>query len=166
MKRRIKLDESRGPGIGGQRPFVTILVHSRYGDFTKLWFCIDTGADLTVIPIPVAEQEGIGFPRDEHSRGRAGGLVGAVDRYRGSVRLRLFGEDFAWPCDFVDSQRPTLQEPYGVIGRAGFLDAFHFCIKGKYLTLERRLDDRPLWQRILLCLLPSWTRTHPANEPL
>jgi hypothetical protein len=166
MKWRIELDDSRGPGIGGQRPIVKIRVRSRYGDFTVVPFCIDTGADLTAIPVSLAEDEGIAYPRDEHSRGRSGGLVGAVDRFRGSVHLRLFGEDFTWPCDFVDSPRPTTQRPYGVIGRAGFLAAFHFCIKGDYLTLQRRLDGRPLWQRLLLCLLPAWTRTHPADQPL
>jgi hypothetical protein len=165
MKWRIELDDSGGPGIGGQRPLVTICVRSRYGDFAEVRFCIDTGADLTAIPVSLAEREGIAYPRDEHSRGRAGGLVGAVDRFRGSVHLRLFGEDFTWPCDFVELARST-DLKYGVIGRAGFLDAFHFCIKGAYLTLERRLDDRPLWQRILLSLLPSWTRTHPADQPL
>ncbi len=165
MKWRIELDNSRGPGIGGQRPFVIIRVRSRYGDFAEVRFCIDTGADLTVVPVHLARKLGIAYPQDEHSRGRSGGLVGAVDRYRGSVPLRLFGEDFTWLCDFIESAQAT-DHRYGVIGRAGFLDAFHFCIKGKYLTLERRLDDRPLWQRILLSVLSPWTRTHPADQPL
>ncbi len=122
-------------------------------------------ADLTGIPVSLAEDEGIAYPRDEHSRGSAGGLVGAVNRFRGPVHLRLFGEDFTWPCDFIEASRSS-DPKYGVVGRAGFLDAFHFCIKGKYLTLQRRLDDRPLWQRLLLSLLTFWTRTRPASQPL
>ena len=56
--------------------------------------------------------------------------------------------------------------PYGVIGRAGFVSAFNFCIKVPFVTLERRLDERPLWQRIVLSLLPYRSRAYEYNEPL
>jgi hypothetical protein len=166
MTRRIRLADPDGPEMGGQCPLVKVLTRSRWGDFAEVQFCIDTGADLTSLPVYLAEREGIAYPRDEDSRRRAGGLVGSVDCYRGTIQLRIFGEDFTWPCRFLDSPPPASREAYGVIGRAGFLAAFHFCIKGAYLTLERRLDDRPLWQRLLLSLLPPWTRTHAADQPL
>jgi hypothetical protein len=166
MKRRVHLDESRGPGIGDLRPLVRINVRSRYGDCAPIPFCIDTGADLSALPVFLAEQRGIAIPKSEHSRGRVSGLVGSVDRYRGVIRLRIFGEDFAWPCDFVESQGPARVRSYGVLGRAGLIAAFNVCIKSPWLTLDRRRDHLPIWQRLLLALMPSWPREHPADQPL
>src|SRR5262245_7132138 len=117
MKRRVRLTEARGGGFGGDRPLVTLAVRSRYRTYTPIWFCIDSAADLSAIPLRLAEQEKIPFPRTEQARGRSTVLVGAVPRYRGLIHVRLFGEEFDWPCDFLESQVPPGRQGYGVIGR-------------------------------------------------
>jgi hypothetical protein len=163
MKRHLYLNNSRGPAIGGQWPLVRILVRSRYGDFIPIRFCVDSGADLSALPLALAQRHGIAVPQSEHSRGTEGGLAGPVARYRGVIQVRLFGEPFTWPCEFIDSPgRPD----YGVLGRSGFLSAFNFCIKGPFLIIEPRRDHLPPWQRALLSLVPSWSRLHPPGEPL
>jgi hypothetical protein len=166
MKRRVQLDESRGPGIGGLRPLVTVNVRSRYGDFAAIPFCIDTGADLAALPTSLAQQEGIAFSRSADRHGRVGGLVGSVDRFRGVIHLRIFGDDFTWPCDFIESQGPPGRLASGVLGREGLLAVFNVCIKAPWLTIERRRDHLPAWQRILLSLVPSFSREWPFDEPL
>jgi hypothetical protein len=75
MKRHIRLDESRGPGIGGQRPLVTLNVRSRFGNFAPVLFCVDTGADLPAIPISLAQEEGIAIPRANTVGERAAGSL-------------------------------------------------------------------------------------------
>jgi hypothetical protein len=159
MKRKFSL--SRRPGSVGLQDCAIVLlqVRSAFGDLTPLLFCIDTGADYSALPIPLACREGIAFPRDEARRSIASGLVGSVAKYRGVLRVRIFSEDFVWPCDFLDTSGPASAIPYGVIGRAGFLDAFALCVEKPLFTLRRRGS---FWKR----LLPPWTPTHNIDQPL
>jgi hypothetical protein len=167
MKRRVPLRRSEdGNERGDHLPLVAVSVRSRYGDFVPIRFCVDTGADLTAIPVPLAEEVGLYVPRASEALGTASGLVGKVNLYLGTVRLRIFGEEFTWPCAFTEATGPTSRKPYGVLGRAGLIAAFNVCIKSPFLTIERRRDHLPVWQRILLALVPSWPRLHPANRPL
>src|SRR5438309_2119231 len=121
MKRKVRLS-SRGRNTEENCPLVYIRVRSRYGDFARVRFCIDTAADYSALPIPTAQQEGISYPQGAVARGTAAGLVGQVTRYRGIISVRLFNEDFTWPCDFLETAGPASVDPYGVIGRAGFVD--------------------------------------------
>jgi hypothetical protein len=121
-------------------------------------FCIDTGADVSALPVSLANFEGIAYPRDEASRSTVTGLLGQATRYRGSLRVRIFNEEFTWPCDFLDTSGPASVRTYGVIGRAGFLDDFAFCINKPYFTLRRRK-----WRTLFL---PPWTPTHRADQSL
>jgi hypothetical protein len=134
-------------------------VRGAFGEFTPVSFCIDTGADFSALPIPLAQHEGIAYPRDETRRSIASGLIGSVSKYRGVLRVRVFGEDFVWPCDFLESAGPASAHPYGVIGRAGFLDVFTLCIEKPVFTLRRRGS---FWKRFL----PPWTPKHPIDQPL
>ncbi len=115
--------------MGGQLPLVTLNVRSRYGEFAPIRFCVDSGADLIALPIYLAEEEGIAFSRTEQHRGTVSGIVGSVERYLDVIHIRMFGEDFTWPCSFVESRRPTFREPYGVLGQGGFLSCFNTCMK-------------------------------------
>jgi hypothetical protein len=144
---------------------VTVLVRSRYLEYAKIPFVVDSGADLIALPIPFAQQEGIAFPRSEAARGRSGGLVGAVDHYRGSIHVRPFEEEFDWPCEFLDTPAGTPRK-YGVLGRAGFARAFKACTDDKYLTLQRNYRHRPWWYRLARSLWPDWAVYHSADQPL
>jgi hypothetical protein len=158
MKRKIRLS-GRPPRYAPQDgPLARIEVRNRYGLFVSILFCIDSGADVSAIPTALAQSEGIPYPHDEASRATAAGLVGSVVRYRGSLRVRIAGADYSWPCDFLEAPWPSSTEPYGVIGRAGFLDDFAFCIDKPYFTLRRRK-----WWKLFL---PPWTPEHDANDPL
>jgi len=162
MKRKIRLSP-RFRDKEKNCPLAWISVRSRYGDFAPIHFCIDTGAGYSALTIPIARQEGITYPQAAVARGTASGLVGQVVRYRGVIQVRLFDEDFTWPCDFLDTAGPASVEPYGVIGRAGFVDDFAFCLDKPFFTLRRR---GPMWRRLLTSLFPPWTPEHHFDQPL
>jgi hypothetical protein len=163
MKRKILLSP-RHPGSNVLAPMVTLLVRTRYGTFAPLPFAVDSGADTSALPVDLAQREGILFPRTEAARSVATGLVGAVERYRGLIHVRLFGEEFDWPCDFLDAPPHTapIVRAYGVLGRAGFLGAFRFCLDDRWLTLARRRGALPWWR----LLLPRFAREHAPDLPL
>jgi hypothetical protein len=139
-------------------PMVQLRVYDRVGDTVELPFCIDTAADFSALPIALAQREWIPFPQTDANRSTAAGLVGSVTKYRGVLRVRIGNEEFSWPCDFLDAAGPPTVDPYGVNGRAGFLDDFAFCVNKPYFTLRRR----KLWA----IFLPPWTPKHDAGEPL
>src|SRR5437868_6096830 len=101
MKRKLRLARRRLAGVACDRPEVTLWVRTRYHSFAKVRFVVDTAADFTALPIALAEREGIDFPRSHATRGTARGLVGAVEKYLGSLHIRLADEEFDWPCDFL-----------------------------------------------------------------
>jgi hypothetical protein len=98
MKRKIPL--APGPSVGVYDevglPVLTLWVRSRYGDFTRVSFVVDTGADCTSMLVSIAQRDGIAFPRTAASRARVSGLVGSVERYRGGIEVRLGTELFNW----------------------------------------------------------------------
>jgi hypothetical protein len=134
-------------------PEVTLWVRTRY-DYTKLRFRIDTGADCCAIPVATAQREGITFTSDSSTLGTATGLVGRVGKYIGSIQVRIAGEEFDWPCDFLLPPANTLGNSpastgmtrghnYAILGRAGFLTAYTLCIDDENLTLTRNHTHRP-----------------------
>ena len=163
MKRKIRLSFRRPNDERQDCPLVRIQVRSGHADLVIVSFCIDTGADFSALPLSLALKEKITVQRSEANRGIAAGLVGKVNRYRGMLPVRLFGENFTWPCDFLDSAGPTSVKQYGVIGRAGFLDDFAFCLDRPYFTLRRRYSG---WRWLTAALLPPWTTRHEPDQPL
>jgi hypothetical protein len=169
MKVKVRLAARRSGGVACPRPEVTLWVRTRYLDYTPVRFVVDTGADVTGIWTSVARQEGIPFPQDVSTRGRAGGLVGAVDSFRGALRVRLRGEEFDWPCDFLTP--PPESTAAGarrlpVLGRAGFLTEFAACVDGDFLFVRRRWPSRPWWYRLARRLVPPFATEHPIELPL
>jgi hypothetical protein len=157
-------------------PEVTLWVRTRY-DYTKLRFRIDTGADCCAIPVAIAQREGIAFTSDSSTLGTATGLVGRVGKYIGSIQLRLAGEDFDWPCDFVlppanapdispVSTGRTSRQNYAILGRAGFLTAYTLCIDNKNLTLTRNHTHQPWWYRLGRLLWPEISQRRSHTDPL
>ena len=109
MKWRLRLVRRTLGGIDCNRPDVTLWVRSRYGDYAKIRFIVDTASDFTAIPISLAQREGIAFPQSPAQRGTAGGLLGAVEKYLGALHVRIAGEEFNWPCEvWATSQRKAL----------------------------------------------------------
>jgi hypothetical protein len=140
------------------RPEVTLWVRSGYGDYVRVRFAIDTGADLAAMPVAFADQQGIRFRR--HDSGSASGLAGRARRYQDEVGLLIGGEPFVWPCLFIETP-PDVEGVMPVLGRAGLLDTFDFCLGRATCALSRR----GRWRERLWRLWP-WRRVHGPNEPL
>jgi hypothetical protein len=63
MKRKLRLASRRAGGVPCPRHEVTLWVRTRYHDFARVRFTIDTGADWTAIPIIAwRATSGGGFP--------------------------------------------------------------------------------------------------------
>ena len=172
MKWRLPLVRRTLGGIDCPRPEVTLWVRSRYGDYAAIQFIVDTASDFTAIPIPQAQREGIAFPQSPAQRGTAGGLLGAVEKYLGALHVRIAGEEFDWPCDFLvlppagpESPAARQARTAPVLGRAGFLGAYAIGINGDYLTIKRR-PAGPWWRRLGRALWPGLARNHSVTEPL
>src|SRR5437879_5368822 len=106
MKRKLHLVPRRVSDIDCDRPEVTIRVRTRYGDFVPLRLIVDTAADFTAIPMPLAQRLGLAFSQTDASRGTAAGLLGNVPKYRDSMRVHIAGEEFDRPCDFLEIPAP------------------------------------------------------------
>jgi hypothetical protein len=169
MKIRIPLVKRTVAGFPCPEPVVRLWVRDRYGALAAVVFRVDSQADLTTIPIQVAEREGIPF--SSNHLGTAYGLVGAIPKFRDRVRLRIAGRDHEWPCDFVTSPAPqpdSLSFPVltPVLGRAGFLAEYAATIDSGFLVLTRLGPLRRWWRR---CLHAVWRRfglIHTVEEPL
>jgi hypothetical protein len=140
---RLRLEDRNVGPVRCPRPRVTLLVRSRFGDNAPIPFVLDTGADITAIPITVAESEGIAFRRT--SEGAASGLLGRTTIFRDTIRVVIGGRPYDWPCNFVVTP-PGGRDSLPVLGRAGFLDAFDFSIQDQFLTVIRR-GSFPYWCR-------------------
>lgn len=176
MKIRIRLVPKRLRNIACSYPQVTLQGRTRYG-YANLLFRVDTGADFSTIPVAMARREGIEFAQTSLTRGIAAGLVGTAEKHHGSIQVRIAGEEFTWPCDFLVTPAPSLTalhesqgraslSEYAVLGRAGFLSAFTCCIDNEYLTLTRRNTHRPWWYRLARRLWPDLPRRRTFRDPL
>jgi hypothetical protein len=170
MKRKLQLAPGLpvGPDDDVGIPVLTLWVRTRYGDFADVPFVVDTGADCTSMPASFAQSKGIPFSRAAANRGLVSGLVGSVERYRGSIQVRIGAELFDWPCDFLLAPPPAAARrrirPPVVLGRAGFLSDFAVCLDDATLTIERRPHSG--WQRLRRLFVPRLARWHPYDTPL
>lgn len=100
MKARIKLVPRTSDGEPCPLPVVVLNVRDRYGALAELRFRVDTQADVTAMPISMAEREHIPYTRARE--GTARGVTGRVKKYRGRLRVVIAGREHDWPCDFTD----------------------------------------------------------------
>jgi hypothetical protein len=164
MKWRLPQEEGRTiRGFRAPRPVATLWVRTRFGTFASFQFLVDSGADCTSLPLPFAQREGIAVSRNEASRIAVGGLLGSAGGYRGAIQVRIGQVDFEWPCDFLQVPLPPPTRPPGVLGRAGFLDAFTICLNDNFLTIQRRPRS---WRQRLAQLLWPFARHQALEEPL
>jgi hypothetical protein len=168
MKVRLLLVSRVVAGIDCPLPVVWLRVRDRSGAFVNLPFRLDTQADLTTIPIAVAQREGIPFSTDHP--GTAYGLAGAVEKFRDRVRLRIAGREHEWPCDFVAAPSPPRDRPLlelsPILGRAGFLDEYAVAIDSGYLIIRRLGPLRRWWRQCLHAVWQGLGLVHPIDEPL
>jgi hypothetical protein len=169
MKAIIKLDQKRGAASEYPVPCVTLRVQDRYGAWTEVLFRIDSGASVSALPIWLAQHHGMGF--QQQTSGQVRGLVGVTSRFRDRLlRVRIGGREHHWPCDFVDvppqAQQGATATPYGVLGRAGFLDEYAVAIDSGFLIITRLGPMRRLLRRCLHGLWSASGRIRAADEAL
>jgi hypothetical protein len=148
-------------------PEITVLVRTSLGN-AKLRFVVDTGADITTIPMWLAQQERIDV--SPHAiQGSVTGLHGqTVGKVCDLITFQIAGVRYQWPCDFILS--PPTQRRIPVLGRAGFLREFAVCIDDEYLKITCRNRSRSWWRRwwykLRYNLFPlSWDAAQPLGEP-
>jgi hypothetical protein len=166
MRIEIPLRERVVSRVPCLRAEVMLRARTRFGDFVPVPFVVDTGADLTVIPVSLAERDGIPFPRTP--AGVARGLLGQLPRFLGTFHVALAGREYDWPCSFLQTPAsgPEEVELTPVLGRAGLLWAFDLQIDGEFLTLVRR-DRGRRWLRSLHRLFARpFTRRRALDESL
>lgn len=169
MKYKIKLSwrpEIRG-GFSYHSPEITLLVCTSLGNVT-VRFIVDTGADITTIPLWLARRERIDIS-PQAVQGQITGLHGQTVAKLGDLAtFQIAGVRYRWPCDFILS--PSTPQRTSVLGRAGFLQEFAVCIDDEYLTITCRHRSCPWWRRwwykLRYGLFPlSWDPAQPLGEP-
>jgi len=148
---------------------VRLQVRDRYGAFAALKFRVDSQADVTTIPISLAEREAIPFTKA--APGTARGISGRVKKYRDRIGLVIAGREHDWPCDFTEPAiDPETKQPLPaltpVLGRAGFLGEYAISIDGDYLIITRIGPIRRWLRRLLHELWRLAGMVHPVDRPL
>ena len=156
-------------GIECPFPVVRLRVRDKYGALAELDFRVDTQADFTSIPIPMAHREAIPF--SDAKQRTAIGLVGETTIYRDRIRIVLAGREHDWPCDFVqtpvprDARQPP-RELLPALGRAGFLDDYAITVDSGYLVITRVGPVRHWLRRRLHELWTICGMIHPEKRSL
>jgi hypothetical protein len=163
MKIRIPLQPYFVDGKAAPRPLVLLRVRSHYGDYARIPCYLDTGADVTSIPISLAEQDGIPFQRTIEVP--TVGLVGRTTSFRHTVHVAIGNREYDWPCNFINTP-PGARSRTAVLGRAGFLSVFNVSIVGEHVILTRRGSFADRWERLLSLLGRPFVRQCSFNEPL
>jgi hypothetical protein len=93
-----------------------------------------------------------------------------TSRFRDRLRVRIGNCEHSWPCDFVEvpseAQQGTTEAPYGLPGRAGFLDEYAVAIDSGFLIITRLGPVRRLLRRCWRGLWSATGRIRTAEEPL
>jgi hypothetical protein len=169
MKRSIPLTEYWVGGIKCPLPAFTIQVRDRYGLYVPMLFRIDTAADFSTILASIARDKGLPFR--EHAVGRVRGLAGVVERYRDRIHVNIADREYDWPCDFLRAPVSASHETTGhtlppVLGRAGFLDEFGFCMDPESFTLTRLGPLRRWWRQCVHRSKSAFGRYYSPEVPL
>jgi hypothetical protein len=148
---------------------VLLKVHDRYGTFAEVAFRVDTQADVTTIPISLAQKEAIPFTKARP--GTARGIGGKIAKYRDRLHVVIAGREHDWPCDFTESAidpetRQSLPDLSPVLGRAGFLEEYEIAMGSGFLVITRLGALRRWWHRQLHALWQVCGLIHPADRPL
>lgn len=116
------------------------LVRTTRGSFEPLLMLVDTGANITTIPVPHAINAGVAIPtrRITLDVQTATGVV-RQQVHPGYIQVRVPGishpHPFEWPCHFVD--QPGVAPPISVLGLSGVLDDLRLTFDGTY-SLDAR----------------------------
>jgi hypothetical protein len=169
MKVRLALEPIMSGGESCPRPVVRLQVRDRYGTYAEVTFRVDSQADVTTVPIRLAEREALPFTKA--APGAARGVAGRVKKYRDRIRVRIAGREHDWPCDFTEpALDPETNQPlpdlFPVLGRAGFLGEYAVAIDSDYLIITRLGPVRRWLRRWLHELWELTGSVHPSDRAL
>jgi hypothetical protein len=150
-------------------PVVVLKVRDRYGALAELRFRVDPQADVTAVPIRLAEEQHLPYSRARQATAR--GMIGKVRKYRDRVRIVIAGREHDWPCDFTEPAiDPETREPLPglspVLGRAGLLQEYVITMDSEYLVVTRIGPVRRWFRRRLHRLWELCRLVHPQDQPL
>ena len=135
--------------------------------FQQMKFVLDTGSDITTIPVVTANRFRLPFNNSAQRiavQGIGGRTQGSLDQ----ITIRLFGVERTIPCVFAESgpaqETRSNREPLNLLGRAGFLtDCCDIRINDSHLILTRR-SGLPKWaHRLVERFYPVWRETKPTD---
>lgn len=135
------------PGGIVARPEISVKVIGPVGPVT-LDALVDTGSDLTIIPLWVASQ--IGVDVDASPRWPLAGLAGQVaEASPGDVELEITsaGSFFRWTTAVSFVAHPAGSKATAILGHSGFLDFFRVTFDGPAMELE--IEATPAFGGIL-----------------
>ena len=127
-------EESLGAGKGVvKRPVADVYLKTTSGSWIEFHPYIDSGADLTMIPLSLGRL--IGFHIEEDNVEEVGGIRGSVPIIQVKVQMRISTEEFplnlAWAL---------IEEVPPLLGRADVFDKFIVTFKQKdgLVTFQKR----------------------------
>jgi hypothetical protein len=94
MKVRLVLESKTSGGESCPTPVVWLQVRDRYDTFASLKFRVDTQADVTTLPISLAQKEAVPFTKTRP--GTARGIAGKIAKYRDRIRVVIAGREHDW----------------------------------------------------------------------
>jgi len=136
---RYRMKSTLSPGGIVARPEISVKVMGPTGS-VKLDALVDTGSDLTLIPLWIAGQ--IGVTIDNSVRWPLGGIAGQViEASPGHVDLEISskGSFFRWTTVVMFVDYPAGSKATTILGHSGFLDFFRVIFDGPAGELEVEL---------------------------
>lgn len=117
--------ESLGPGKGKiKRPVADVYIKSKSKSWIQFHPYIDSGADVTMIPLSLGKLIGLQLREDKVEQ--IGGIRGSVPVIYTESQMRLGEEKFKIPIAWS-----LIEEVPPLLGRAGVFDRFNVTFKQK-----------------------------------
>jgi hypothetical protein len=105
-------------GVPCHRPELDLKIRTARGAHAserKVRFIVDSGSDVTLIPVHVAKTYQIEFDESKHSTRPVRTLGGSLDGFDGFVHVQLLGRWYRWPCffflPFTETYGPSSEHP-------------------------------------------------------
>lgn len=107
---------------GIKRPVADVFLKSKLGGWIEFHSYIDSGADVTLIPLSLGKL--IGLSKDEKKIERIGGIRGSVPVIYSQILLKIGGIEIRTKVAWA-----LIEEVPPLLGRQDIFDKFHIIFK-------------------------------------